>query len=239
MSIIKREQLRERGIFYLTREEQLGPTSSLPKEPDELSRVVSEIHEKKLGEIKAEAEKIVEKAREQVKALREEAKRQGAEEGREEGRKALAGHLEEVLSLINEAALLKKRILRETEPEILRLALRVAEQILRSEVSLHRDVCLNIASEAIGRVSDREQIILKVNQEDVEAIKKYKDRMAGIVDGVKSFSIVPDSQVDPGGCVVETTLGYVDARLSTKLTLIEEAWRKVSEETPPPPEPAA
>ncbi len=41
----------------------------------------------------------------------------------------------------------------------MRGAIKVAEQIIRSEVSLHRDVSLNIVAEAIARVSDREQII--------------------------------------------------------------------------------
>ena len=229
MSIIKKEKLNEKGTFYL-QEESVSEGIPPSRESDELSKVVTEIHEKKLDEIRSEAEKIVDKAREQVKALREEARQKGHEQGREEGRSELADKLQEVLVLLNGAALLKKKILKETEPEILRLALRVAEQILHSEVSLHRDVCLNIASEAIGRVSDREQIVLKVSHEDVDVIKKYKDRMAGIVDGVKSFSILEDAQVEPGGCVIETALGYVDARLSTKLSLIEEAWGKLVED---------
>jgi len=105
--------------------------------------------------------------------------------------------------------------------------LKVSEQIIKSEVSLHRDVSLNIVSDAISRVSDREQVIIKVNREDLENIKKYKDRIGSIVDGIKSLSIVEDSVVEPGGCVIETNLGYVDARISTKIAAIEEAFRKV------------
>ena len=86
---------------------------------------------------------------------------------------------------------------------------------------------LNIISEAIGRVSDREQLILKVNREDIEQVKKYKDRIAGLVDGVKSFTVLEDSNVEPGGCIIETNLGYVDARISTKLAIMEDALFRV------------
>jgi flagellar assembly protein FliH len=130
---------------------------------------------------------------------------------------------------MNQAIIARRKIIKDAEGEILRLAVKVAEQVIRSEVSLHRDVSLNIVSEAISRVTDREQIIIKVNREDVEYIKKYKDRIAGIVDGVKSISILEDSQVEPGGCVIETNLGYVDARIITKLKAIEEAFKKVRE----------
>ena len=40
---------------------------------------------------------------------------------------------------------------------------------------------------------------------------------------MKNLSILEDSQVEPGGCVVETNLGYVDARIETKLELLEKA----------------
>ena len=111
---------------------------------------------------------------------------------------------------------------------MLRLSLKIAEQIIRSEVSLHRDVSLNIVSEAISRVSDREQIIVRANREDAEYLKRYKDRLAGMLDGVKSFSILEDANVEAGGCIIETNLGFVDARISTKLKAIEEALLKVA-----------
>ena len=51
-----------------------------------------------------------------------------------------------------------------------------------------------------------------------------------MLDGVKSFSILEDSGIEPGGCVIETNLGFIDAKISTKLKSIEEALRKVSTE---------
>jgi flagellar assembly protein FliH len=93
-------------------------------------------------------------------------------------------------------------------------------------VSLNKDVLIKIVTEAINKVSDRENVIIKVSRDDVEHVKKYKDRISGIVDGVKNLSIVEDSQVEPGGCVIETNLGFVDARVSTKLSLIEQSLKK-------------
>ncbi|MEK7375983.1 MAG: FliH/SctL family protein, partial [Candidatus Margulisiibacteriota bacterium] len=72
-----------------------------------------------------------------------------------------------------------------------------------------------------------ENIIIKVNREDAEQLKQNKEKIAGLVDGVKNLSIIEDSQIEPGGCIIETNLGYVDARISTKLSLIEQQMKRV------------
>ena len=51
-----------------------------------------------------------------------------------------------------------------------------------------------------------------------------------MLDGVKSLSIIEDSNIEPGGCIIETNLGFIDARISTKIKAIEEALEKTSEE---------
>ncbi|MFC1478932.1 FliH/SctL family protein, partial [Candidatus Margulisiibacteriota bacterium] len=76
-------------------------------------------------------------------------------------------------------------------------------------------------------ITDRDQVIVKVNSIDLELVKRNRDRLASLIDGVKGFSIVEDTQVDAGGCIVETNLGYIDARIATKLETVEAAFMKV------------
>ena len=175
-----------------------------------------------------EAEQILKKAMEEAEGIKEQARESGLEEAQRLAEESASEKVKEALQTLNEAVVERKKIIKDAENEILRLALKVAEQIIRSEVSLHRDVSLNIVSDAISRVSDREQVIIRVNREDLENIKKYKDRIGSVVDGIKSLSIIEDCAVEAGGCVIETNLGYVDARISTKIAAIEEAFRKVS-----------
>ena len=175
------------------------------------------------------AREIIEQARQESERIKQAVRAEGIEEGKKEGLAQVADQVHEAAETLNQAVKGRKKIIKDAESEILRLALKVAEQVIRSEVTMHRDVILNIVSEALGRVSDRETVIIKAHRDDVEHIKKYKDRLAGIVDGVKNFSILEDSQVEPGGVVIETNLGYVDARISTKLKAIEEALKKLEE----------
>lgn len=224
MGLIKRDRLEERGTLVITKK----PVVISPKKEIPRAAVIDtpQIAKNPVA-VKNEADEIILQAQSEADQIRAEAR----EEGRQEGREEAASKIEEALTVINQAVKERKKIIKDSESEILRLSLRVAEQIIRSEVSLHRDVCLNIVAEAIGRVSDREQIIVKVNREDAEYLKRYKDRLANMMDGIKSFSIIEDANVEPGGCVIETNLGFIDARISTKLKAIEDALKKVSSES--------
>ncbi|KAF0133467.1 MAG: flagellar assembly protein FliH [Candidatus Saganbacteria bacterium] len=218
MGLIKHSRIQETGEILI----ETKPVNVVEK-PRIIETILPE-YEKPQAE--SEAFKIIDKARKEAIKILNDAKNEGEAKGKKEAEQKI----KEALGTLNQAVIERKKIIKDAESEILRLALKVAEQVIRSEVSLHRDVCLNIVSEAINRVSDREQVIVKVNREDAEYIKKYKDRLSGILDGVKSFSVIEDSQIEPGGCVIETNLGYIDARISTKLKSIEEAIEKVKAE---------
>jgi len=218
MGLIKRDQLEDKGVLLIEK-----PTVAVHRR-EHLPAVAIPIND--LPKAKSEAQALIERAQAEVEQIRGQARESGRREGREEA----AARVEEALALLNEAVKERKKIIKDSEGELLRLSLKIAEQIIRSEVSLHRDVSLNIVSEAIGRVSDREQIIVRVNREDAEYLKRYKDRLAGMIDGVKSFSIIEDANIEPGGCVIETNLGFIDARIATKLKAIEEALQKVYSE---------
>jgi flagellar biosynthesis/type III secretory pathway protein FliH len=236
MGLIKKGHLIEAGVLYLTEqipqvEAEIEATPPAPSETAILETIEAKEGELKGEELvdyaKGEAEQILKKAMQEAEAIKEHAKQSGLEGAQRIAEETASEKVKEALETLNQAAIERKKIIKDAESEILRLALKVAEQIIKSEVSLHRDVSLNIVSDAISRVSDREQVIIRVSKDDVENIKKYKDRISSIVDGIKSLSIVEDAGVEPGGCVIETNLGYVDARISTKIAAIEEAFRKV------------
>jgi len=224
MALIKKDQLHDMGLRVLDRHMSAESEKPLPNfsVPIPVAKPVVSQATINLDETRKQADKIIEAAEAKADSICQQA----MDEGRTEGKAESATKMREALALMNEAVKEKKKIIDDASPEILRLAIKVAEQIIRSEVSLHRDVCLNIVAEAIARVSDREQIIVRVNREDSEFLKKYKDRLAGILDGVRSFSILEDQTVEPGGCVIETSLGFIDARIGTKLKSIEEALQK-------------
>lgn len=236
MALIKRFQIHQKGEITLKKpiDTSETPVVDIPTQDQKEENTPQNsldidqnlLEEKYVSEGEQKAKEILNQAKEDARSIRDKAYREGLETAKHDaGQK-----IKEALATLNQAVIERKKIIKEAESEILRISIRAAEQIMRSEVSLHRDVCLNIVSDAINRVSDREQVIIRVNREDAEYIKRYKERLSGIVDGVKSLSILEDSQIEPGGCIIETNLGYVDARISTKLQALEDALQKASQE---------
>ncbi|MFC1559482.1 FliH/SctL family protein [Candidatus Margulisiibacteriota bacterium] len=238
MGLIKKGTLTPEGVVYLQEREAApgrAPSAGIITAPHEINlspgEDISSVEHKTLELVehaKTDAQNILDQAMSEAERIKEDSRVAGLEEAKREAEESASDKVREAIETLNEAVQGRKVIIKDAEAEILRLAIKISEQIIRSEVSLHRDVCLNIVSEAISKVNDREQVIVKVSHDDLDHIKKYKDKIAGLVDGVKSLSIVEDSGIEPGGCVIETNLGYVDARISTKLQAIEEAFKKVN-----------
>ena len=239
MAIIKKTNLFDKGTLDLKQDSlpqaeppaQDYPSSYQQEESFGDEEVPQEELESKAQDVlsaaRGEADSIVENARQEGQEIIKSSKEQGLEEGRQQGQQQVDDNIKEAMETLNQAVKERKRIIRDAESEILRLSLKIAEQVIRSEVSLHKDVIMNMVAEAINRISDRENIIIKVNREDAEQLKQNKEKIAGLVDGVKNLSIIEDSQIEPGGCIIETNLGYVDARISTKLSLIEQQMKRV------------
>ncbi|MFH1428259.1 MAG: FliH/SctL family protein [Candidatus Margulisiibacteriota bacterium] len=191
-----------------------------------LKNLESELQQRR-AEVETECDNLRARAINDVENIKKKAYQEGLEQGKADGQEEYVQKSQEIFKTINEAVKQKNRIIKEAEGGILKLAINIAEQIIRSEISLNQAVCLNIVAEAVNKITDRDQVIVKVNTIDLELVKRNRDRLASLIDGVKSFSIVEDSQVGPGGCIVETNLGYIDARIATKLQTVEGAFMKV------------
>ena len=66
----------------------------------------------------------------------------------------------------------------------------------------------------------------------IDALKRNNIEMLEIrgVNGenIKNISVVEDSSVDRGGCIVETDFGAIDARISSQLTELEQRILEIS-----------
>jgi flagellar assembly protein FliH len=100
---------------------------------------------------------------------------------------------------------------------VLDLSLEVARQVLRREVSLHRDAALPAVREAIALIADHAaHPRVHLSPKDFELISTELESDA-IHRGCR---FVADASVQPGGCRIETPQGEVDATLATR-------WRRV------------
>ena len=84
-----------------------------------------------------------------------------------------------------------------------------------------KSVILSNVVQALKKVRGRGEIVLKVNLADVQLTTAHIKDFIREVESVKAITVVEDSSVEKGGCIVETDFGAIDARISSQLSEIE------------------
>jgi len=167
-----------------------------------------------LDEARAEAERIRAEAHRDAERLRQQA----VAEGRERG-------LQAVTELLAGARLAAARVQQAAEADLRALAVRIAEKILDRELALRPDAVVDIAVAALRFAGEPREISMRVHPDDLAAIERGKPRLVERCLAAQAVAFRPDPAIGRGGCVIETELGVVDARLSTQLEAIERALR--------------
>jgi flagellar assembly protein FliH len=115
------------------------------------------------------------------------------------------------------------------EKEMVRLVMRVAEKVIRRKLDSDTDEVFLMISRAIQAVPKGRSLLIRVNEKDFDSIQKAGEAIPAAAKITGSLSLEVSGEVEPGGCIVVTEAGAVNANPSRQLELIEEALLK---ETP-------
>jgi flagellar assembly protein FliH len=194
-----------------------------------------------------EAQRLVEKLETDTRQTLDDEKNAALNQAREEGRKE--GYAEgkaEVDRLIERTHVVLERaqdkrgeILVQTEEEIINLVLLMVRKVVKVISESQRDVVVSNVIEALKKVKDRGDIIIRVNLADVKLTTEHTKEFIKMLEGVKSIQVSEDSSVDSGGCVIETDFGEIDARISSQLAELESKILAISPIKSKPKSPAA
>ncbi|HJZ86950.1 MAG TPA: FliH/SctL family protein [Polyangia bacterium] len=165
---------------------------------------------------RTEAQRILAQARQEAEALRERARAEGREEGRAEGRAEIAQTLVRLHTEAGHARTAAGEDLR-------RLAVRIASKILGHALELDPTLVVDICAQALRGATEQREIVVRVHPDDLPAIEQARPQLRAALLKARDFTLRPDAGVGRGGCIVETELGSVDARLETQLAVIENA----------------
>ncbi len=162
--------------------------------------------------------------------LAREAHEKGFGEGLETGRlqmlEELSNELTLVRSLVDGIHKLSTGIYGMIETDIVELSISIARKVVYEAADKEREVVVNTVREAIRKTSDRETLKVKISHIDYDILSKNKSELLQCVDGLKSIYFDVDETIHPGGCLVETNHGDIDARIDSQFNIIEEEVRR-------------
>lgn len=107
--------------------------------------------------------------------------------------------------------------LAELEASIKALTSAIAKRVLRREVQTEPELILTAVRCALNELVDRRKLVLQVNIDDFELVRGIRESLLQEFDGIGSIEILPNADVDRGGCVVESETLHIDARLDVQL----------------------
>jgi flagellar biosynthesis/type III secretory pathway protein FliH len=167
-------------------------------------------------------------AREQAQAVlaaahsaAEEDRRRGYETGLAEGREAGRAEVTEILVQAREDA---EQIRAASKEAAIPIARRMAERIVGRALELHPSLIADIANQALVASRARSgPVTLRLHPIDLAALESERPRLAARLGSALDLQLVPDENIAQGGCIVETNVGRLDARLDRQLDAIEKA----------------
>lgn len=181
---------------------------------------------------KAEAAQIIADAQAQREKLEGDARQTGYDDGHAEGYEkgsAEVDRLVERMHKILEAVMQRREeILQETESQIVELVILISRKVIKIISESQKNVIMANTLAALKKVKARGKVTLRVNLEDVKLTSSHIDEFIQHVENIEGISILEDSAVEKGGCIVETDFGAIDARISSQLTELENKILEVS-----------
>jgi len=191
---------------------------------DEADKIIAGAHEK--------AKQIEADSRSAFESERKEAEEQGRAAGREtgfgEGKAEVERLVKRTQTILERAQDKRAEILDETEQEIISLVLLIARKVIKVISENQRSVIISNVVQALRKVKGRGNVVIRVNIADLKLSTEHTKEFINLVEGAKSVQIVEDSQVDEGGCIIETDFGEIDARISSQLAELETKILEVS-----------
>jgi flagellar assembly protein FliH len=177
------------------------------------------------------AEEKVREAELKAAAIIEESKSKAYDEGKTEGFKKGEEEVERLIErlhvIINAAIDKRKVIVENTERQLVDLVMLIARKVVKVISEAERKVVLENIKEALKKVRSETEITIRVNTVDLELTTKNKKRFISLMENLEHITVEEDNRVDPGGCIIETSFGDIDARISTQLSVLEEKIREL------------
>jgi flagellar assembly protein FliH len=157
-----------------------------------------------------------------VESVRQEAFDEGFAAGVAQAQTQLDGPASAMAAAAEQLQAMRGDAAASVEPAAVELALRIAEQALGAWLVADREVVVEVVRGALRRLVERDRVLILVNPDDLEIVRDHASRLVGELGGIEHCEVQAERRVRPGGAIVRTAEGEVDATLETKLARARE-----------------
>lgn len=196
-----------------------APAAAPDVDPAEVAAAHSELQQmvRIVGELRPALQEMNE-------AAHAGARQQGYADGLAQAQRELEQTLMEAMAALTDAQVQKHTFAMQNTAELAELSLKIARKIIGAHLDADPDLVGRIVAHCVAELEPSTALTLRVNETDLPRIVAHTDEINRLVAGVGTVSIVADPTVDRGGCILTSPVGDVDARIETKLHVLEAAF---------------
>lgn len=198
--------------------------------------VMSDVLRKTTGvekiEKNTEEQKIEAAVLAKISEIQKQAYDEGFKLGFEEGNKEafdkksaeLQAGVDEIKRLLESLNELKKDLVHQNERHIITLIYNLAEKIAFDQIEKKPEVIMNIITKAIEQAQLEEDIHVSVSSDQLKFIEELRASQQEKFEVLKNVKISGSDEIKPGGCVIETNYGIIDAQVHERT---EKLWQEL------------
>jgi flagellar assembly protein FliH len=143
----------------------------------------------------------------------------GERAGVEAGARRADAMLRRVAQTIEDLAQLRQAIVRQTEQQMVELAIALARRVVLRELSLDPDLVAALAHVAVERLGQQTPATIRLHPEDYATVAAQRGEQW---EGAQ-VTVLPDPAVQRGGCLVESDFGLIDATVDGQFAELSRA----------------
>lgn len=195
----------------------VGPLAGI--EPDEVQQAAAHLQALigLVGNLQAPTHQLAE-------MLHHAGMQQGYQEGLARAQGEVQVRIGEALAALTAAQQERHRIAQQHEDELAALALRIARRVVGAHLEADPDLVARIVQHTVEELEPTTALVVHVHPDDLAAVEGSRDEIVRLVPSDARVEIVGDTQIDRGGVILRSPIGDVDARIQTRIAVLETAF---------------
>lgn len=178
-----------------------------------------------------EKEKLLQQAQKEAERLWEEAKQKGYAEGFQSGleegetkSRELIGEAEKQLA---EARQLRQDMLQKIEPQVVELAVKIAEKFVGEKILADVQVLQQLIHGALQQIQETGEIIIRLHPEDAAACRERLPQWQEELGEQVSLNLISDHTMQRGECRVESTSSVYTCQVDERFAALRKMLAEV------------
>ncbi|MBT9139440.1 MAG: hypothetical protein DDT30_00010 [Dehalococcoidia bacterium] len=180
----------------------------------------------------SECEELLHQSKMKILILEEEARKRGYDKGYLEGLGAGQtvgiGLQREAEAMLREAVEFRERVLERVEPQVVELAVCVAEKLVGRQLTIEPETVVTIVREALRLLNESGEILIRLHPGDLLLCQARLPDLQAEVRENSSLNLFADPQLPAGSCRVETNGALIECMLDERFVALRAALADVA-----------